>query len=122
MLVGHWNGQMLEDYGEEDARFYADGSCEWTHKYSSSYDQVEQVDTYTGWLWSTSGADQLPDFEAPWILQLRAGPMATAPDYGSGPNLSGETARIVGIDSQGFTSYDDIPDEGPTFFEMKRVP
>lgn len=79
--------------------FLADGTCEWSSQVS--YSDAE-IDEWTGWLWSVSGADEAPDWGAPWIVQVRPGPEATTPEKFDG-QADGKTVRIIAIDAQAFT-------------------
>jgi hypothetical protein len=108
-LIGTWEGAMFGDsYGQarHTIQFRADGSCDWTDKHDSYYGPEK-----FGWSWSISGADSRPDWDEPWLIQLRPGP---------GDPMRPFTIRVVLMDYEGLTIRDWVEGKD-VLFEMVRV-
>lgn len=88
ILHGSWAGTLFgESYGgqvTQTLELRENGECDWA--------DVHYGVEHTGWTWALSGTDSMPDWDQPWLLQLR-----------DVPNGDAVTIRIVLIDQQAFT-------------------
>ncbi len=111
---------MMSSEADTEAWFFADGSCKWID--TTYYGGVEKTSEYDGWVWTVAGSD-IPEWDAPWIVQFRPGPNATAPSFTTldEPDFEAKTLRVIAIDGNGFTAYREI--EGhDIYLEMTRIP
>jgi hypothetical protein len=109
-LVGSWQGALFADsYNQirHTIQFRADGSCDWTDKHDSYYGPEK-----FGWSWSVSGAHSYPDWDDPWLIQLRPGP---------GDPMQPFTLRVVLMDYAGFTIRSWNEGGKDVLFDMVRV-
>jgi hypothetical protein len=95
MLVGYWESSVSPDEPTEYRSFATDGTCNegWKQDHSCT--------------WTVAGAEQLPSWSAPWVLQMSF-------------ENSSVSSVIVAIDDTSYTiRFQDS--NGDAVLSMKRV-